>query len=92
MSGEPPPVHHKKSFSAELSFKGNLRGAMRAVTRYSWPWLLVTAALALIGIWASPALPYWGSIALGFAVAVATFVTGGLAAVRVVRQIEKSLG
>jgi hypothetical protein len=36
-------------------------------------------------------LPYWGSIVLGFIVAIATFITGALAAVQVAREIQKNL-
>jgi len=94
MSNPPPPVHHQKALFAELGFSAELSGtkAMRPVTRYSWPWLAVTGVLALVGIWVSPFLPYWGSIVLGFVVAIATFVTGAQAAVQVVREIQKKLG
>ncbi len=87
------PVHHKVLLESSLSFKGNLGSVqtLRTITRYSLPWLLLTAALALVGILVSPALPYWGSIVLGLAVAAATFITGGLAAARVIRQIERDL-
>jgi len=91
--GTQPPVHHKKELFAELGFSAELSGSqtMRPVTRYSWRWLAVTAVLALVGIWISPFLPYWGSIVLGFVVAIATFITGAMAAVQVVRVIEKKL-
>jgi predicted cobalt transporter CbtA len=94
MTTPPPPVHHEKALFAQLGFSTELSGtqAMRPVTRYSWPWLVFTAVLALVGIWVSPFLPYWGSIVLGFVVAVATFVTGAQAAVKVLREIQKKLG
>jgi hypothetical protein len=78
MSDSPPPVHHEKALFAELGFSTELSSVqqMRPVTRYAWRWLVVTAVLALIGIWASPYLPYWGSIVLGLVVAVVTFPPG----------------
>jgi uncharacterized membrane protein YdbT with pleckstrin-like domain len=94
MSSQPSPVDHKKDLFSELGFNSELSATqkMRPVTRYTWQWLVVTAVLALVGIWVSPFLPYWGSIVLGFVVAIATFVTGALAAEKLVREIQKKLG